>query len=54
MALGHTVKIDGLGTFYYTATSTKNGVATEEEVTANQIVGVCVRFIPEGRRTNGN
>lgn len=47
MALGQTVKIDGLGTFYYTAVTKGNGVATEEEVTAKQITGVRVRFIPE-------
>lgn len=47
MALGQTVKIDGLGTFYYTAVATGNGVATAEEVTAKQITGVRVRFIPE-------
>ena len=54
MALGHTVKLDGLGTFYYTAVASKQGVATKEEVSADQIVGVRVRFIPEGRRTGGN
>ena len=47
MALGQTVKIDGLGTFYYTAVATGNGVATADEVTAKQITGVRVRFIPE-------
>ena len=54
MALGHTVKIDGLGTFYYTAVASKQGVATKEEVTADLITGVRVRFIPETRRKNGN
>ena len=54
MALGHTVKIDGLGTFYYTAVSQKQGVATPEEVSANQITGVRIRFIPETTRSNGN
>ena len=54
MALGYTVKIDGLGTFYFTAVSSKQGVATPEEVSANQITGVRVRFIPEGTRSNGN
>lgn len=54
MALGHTVKLDGLGTFYYTAVASKQGVATKEEVSADQITGVRVRFIPETRRKNGN
>ncbi len=54
MALGHTVKLDGLGTFYFTAVASKQGVATPEEVSANQITGVRVRFIPESTRKNGN
>lgn len=54
MALGHTVKLDGLGTFYYTAVASKQGVATKEEVSADQITGVRVRFIPEGKRKGGN
>lgn len=49
MALGHTVKLDGLGTFYYTATASGNGVDKAEDVTAEQIKGVRVRFIPETR-----
>ncbi|MDO4163208.1 MAG: HU family DNA-binding protein [Bacteroides sp.] len=54
MALGYTVKLDGLGTFYYTAVTEKQGVATAAEVNANQITGVRIRFIPESTRTNGN
>ena len=54
MALGHTVKLDGLGTFYYTAVASKQGVATKEEVTSDLITGVRVRFIPETKRKNGN
>lgn len=50
MAVGRTVKIDGVGTFYYTAATNKNGVATPEEVNAKQIKGVRVRFIPEVHR----
>ncbi len=54
MAQGRTVKIEGLGTFYYTAVARKKGVATPEEVSASQISGVRVRFIPEvGRNGNG-
>lgn len=47
MANGRTVKLDGVGTFYYTSKSTGNGVDTEEEVDATQIIDVRVRFIPE-------
>ncbi len=51
MAQGRTVKLDGVGTFYYTADASKNGVDTEEEVSAAQITGVRVRFIPEARKS---
>ena len=51
MAQGRTVKLDGLGTFYYTADATGNGVATAEEVDASLITGVRVRFIPESHRS---
>lgn len=48
MGQGRTLmKIDGIGTFYYTATSTKRGVPTAEEVSASLINGVRVRFLPE-------
>ena len=49
MSQGRSVKLDGVGSFYFTAVTNKNGGATEEEVTANQISGVRVRFIPETR-----
>ena len=44
MAQGRSVKLDGVGSFYFTAVTNKNGVATEKEVSANQISGVRVRF----------
>ena len=47
MAQGRSVKLDGSGSFYFTAATNKNGVATEKEVTAALINGVRVRFIPE-------
>ena len=50
MAQGRTVKIEGLGTFYYTSNASGNGKATKEEVDASQITGVRVRFIPEARK----
>ena len=49
MAQGRSVKLDGIGSFYFTASTNKNGVATEKEVTAKLIHGVRVRFIPETR-----
>lgn len=54
MGQGRTVKIDGIGTFYYTASATKKGVHTIEEVGASQIKGVRVRFLPEVERNSGN
>ena len=53
MGQGRTVKIDGIGTFYYTATSAKRGVPTAEEVSASLINGVRVRFLPEVERNSG-
>lgn len=47
MAQGRSVKLDGIGSFYFTAATNKNGVATEKEVTAALINGVRVRFFPE-------
>ena len=52
MAQGRTVKIDGVGTFYYTAATNKNGVESTDKVSASQITGVRVRFIPEVRRNS--
>ena len=53
MAQGRSVKLDGIGSFYFTAATNKNGVATEKEVTAALINGVRVRFIPETRFKGG-
>lgn len=47
MANGRTVKLDGLGTFYYTCDTNTMGVDKPELVTAKQIKGARVRFIPE-------
>lgn len=49
MAQGSSVKLDGIGSFYFTAATNKNGVATEKAVTTALINGVRVRFIPETR-----
>ena len=53
MAEGRTVKLEGVGTFYYTIDADK-GIAKPEEVSAKQIKGVRVRFIPESSRTQNN
>lgn len=47
MENGRTVKLDGVGTFYYTANSKGNGVDSPDKVNATQITDVRVRFIPE-------
>lgn len=54
MAEGRTVKLDGLGTFYYTADASKQGVDSEDKVKATSINGVRVRFLPETTRTASN
>ena len=54
MADGRTVKLDGVGTFYYTSAANGQGVDTPEEVSAKQITGVRVRFIPETSRNSNN
>ena len=51
---GRTVHLEGLGTFYYTCVATGKGVATAEEVTANQIPGTRVRFVPDSSREGNN
>lgn len=54
MANGRTVKLDGMGTFYYTANAAGNGVDSAEKVTAKQITDVRVRFIPEKQQNSNN
>lgn len=54
MAQGRTVKIDGLGTFYYTSNASGQGVEDEKDVTAAQITSVRVRFIPEARKSGSS
>ncbi|MDY6206465.1 MAG: HU family DNA-binding protein [Prevotella sp.] len=53
MAQGRSVKLDGIGSFYLTITAAKNGVDSEDKVTANQIIGTRVRFLPETRYRPG-
>ena len=52
MKEGRSAKLDGVGTFYYTADASKQGVDTPEEVSPKQINGVRVRFLPEYARTS--
>ena len=54
MSQGQTVKLDGVGTFFYTPNMKGQGVDTREEVSAKQIRGTHVRFIPEARRAPNN
>jgi predicted histone-like DNA-binding protein len=54
MAAGRTVKLEGVGTFYYTAKANKQGVDTADEVSADQIKAVRVRFIPEVARNTSS
>ena len=53
MANGRTVKLEGLGTFYYTA-ATGSSMTDPDKVTAAQITGVRVRFIPEVRANSSH
>lgn len=50
MAQGRSVHLDGLGSFRYTINAQKQGVATAEEVSADQIKSIRVRFVPEVTR----
>lgn len=52
MAEGRTVKLEGLGTFYYTSDASGKGVDSPEKVNASLITGVRVRFIPETTRSS--
>lgn len=52
MAEGRTVKLKGVGTFYLTCQTKGKGTDTPEELTADQITDVKVRFIPEYNRNH--
>lgn len=47
MAEGHTVKLEGIGTFFLTVQCHKTGVANKEDCSAEQITNVKVQFRPE-------
>ena len=42
---GNKIKLDGLGTFYLTATT--EGVADEKDFSANNVKAIHVRFLPD-------
>ena len=50
---GDKVQLDNIGTFYLMAEARGNGVATEEEVSPNQINRVNVRFAPQKTHIGG-
>lgn len=54
MSQGRTVKLDGVGTFYYTSMANGQGVDSPDKVKATLITGTRVRFIPETSRTASN
>ena len=53
MAQGRSVKIDSLGTFYYTITASGNGVDSADKVNASQMRGVLVGLIGEATKSGG-
>lgn len=50
LSSGRSVRLMGIGTFYYTCQAIGQGVDTPEEVSPSQITSVKVRFIPEYTR----
>ena len=46
LAEGHSVKLDGIGSFYLTLECKKTGVDTAEEVSTDQITNIKVQFRP--------
>lgn len=54
MSAGQSVKLAGIGSFYYTADTAGQGVATAEDVSPSQIKGIHVRFTPAGTRRANN
>ena len=50
---GRSVKLDGIGKFYLTATAKGNGVKKEEDVSPQQINKVMVRFLAEKKNSVG-
>ena len=47
MNSGRSVRLDNIGTFRYTINARKGGQETEKKVTASDIQGTRIRFLPE-------
>ncbi len=54
MAEGRSVRLEGIGTFFYNCRCVGQGVDTPEEVSQAQIKDVRVSFIPEYKRAQNN
>ncbi len=54
LAMGSSVKLDGLGTFYLVGKATGAGVDTPQEVSPRQFRKLSVAFIPEYSRTSSH
>lgn len=54
LAMGNSVKLDGLGTFYLVGKATGAGVDTPQEVSPRQFRKLSVAFIPEYSRTSSH
>ena len=54
LAMGSSVKLDGLGTFYLVGNANGQGVDTPEEVSPEQFRKVTVAFIPEYSRAQNH
>lgn len=51
MENGRTIRMDGLGSFFYKLSCTGKGVDTPEEVSAEQVQSIRVQFIPSRKKT---
>lgn len=54
LAMGSSVKLDGLGTFYLVGKAVGAGVDTPQEVSPRQFRKLSVAFIPEYSRTSSH
>lgn len=54
LAMGSSVKLDGLGTFYLVGRAVGAGVDTPQEVSPRQFRKLSVAFIPEYSRTSSH
>ena len=54
LAEGHSVKLDGIGSFFLTFECKKTGVDTPEEVSMDQVTNIKVQFRPAMKAGVGN